>query len=87
MYRYLLLAVFIIFLINLPYPGKARFHLQHFNAETNHYAQFIDFNAFFNDPPGLVYDIFQDNYGYVWFASENALARFDGNHVKSYHND
>lgn len=87
MYRYLLLAVFVIFLINLPYPGKARFHLQHFNAETNHYAQFIDFNTFFDDPPGLVYDIFLDNYGYVWFASENVLARFDGNHVKSYHND
>jgi|AntRauTorckE6833_2_1112554.scaffolds.fasta_scaffold04032_2 ligand-binding sensor domain-containing protein len=86
-YRRWLLAAVVFFLIFLPHPGKANLLLDDFTTEVDHYAKFIDFNTFFAQPPGYVYQMYQDNYGYIWFATQNGLARFDGNSVKHYYKD
>lgn len=37
-------------------------------------------------PSNTVYDIFQDSKGFIWVATENGLARYNGIHFKSYEN-
>jgi len=35
-------------------------------------------------PSAIVYNILQDRAGYMWFATENGLAKFDGKNFKTY---
>ena len=35
-------------------------------------------------PSNTVYDICQDDEGYMWFATENGLSRYDGEHFKNF---
>jgi ligand-binding sensor domain-containing protein len=37
-------------------------------------------------PSNTVYDIFQDSKGFLWVATENGLARYNGISFRSYHN-
>src|SRR5688572_14206832 len=36
-------------------------------------------------PSSEVYDIFQDSKGFLWFASDNGVTKFDGSEFKNYH--
>lgn len=38
-------------------------------------------------PSNSVYDIFQDNKGFMWFATGKGLCRYDGNNIKTYTSD
>jgi two-component sensor histidine kinase len=35
-------------------------------------------------PSAVVYDVSQDKYGFMWFATENGLSRFDGKNFKTF---
>jgi signal transduction histidine kinase/ligand-binding sensor domain-containing protein len=36
-------------------------------------------------PSNEVYDVFQDKEGFIWFATDNGVVRFDGEEMKNYH--
>lgn len=36
-------------------------------------------------PSSEVYDVFQDSHGFLWFATDNGVTRFDGNNFQNYH--
>ncbi|HEY0769504.1 MAG TPA: two-component regulator propeller domain-containing protein, partial [Sphingobacteriaceae bacterium] len=36
-------------------------------------------------PSSEVYDVFQDSKGFLWFATDNGVARYDGSHMESFH--
>ncbi len=51
------------------------------------YAQSLNFQNYSTDdglPQSTVYDIVQDTSGFIWFATEAGVAKFDGIKVKTY---
>lgn len=36
-------------------------------------------------PSAEVYEVFQDSKGFLWFATDNGVARYDGNHMENFH--
>ncbi len=51
------------------------------------YAQFsFSIHYTVNDglPSSKIYDVLQDKQGYIWFATENGVSRFDGSFFKNY---
>jgi signal transduction histidine kinase len=36
-------------------------------------------------PSAEVYDVFQDSKGFLWFATDNGVARYDGSHMEAFH--
>jgi signal transduction histidine kinase len=36
-------------------------------------------------PSAEVYDVFQDSKGFLWFATDNGVARYDGSYMESFH--
>lgn len=53
-------------------------------AQTIHFEQLNTSNGLSNNN---VYDILQDNTGFIWFATDDGLNRFDGYNFKVFRND
>ncbi len=66
----LILIFFIISFLNS--YGKVNYHFQHYTIEDGL-------------PQNTVHDIIKDSDGWVWFATGNGLARFDGYRFDVYH--
>jgi len=64
----------IFFLFFLIHPGKSEQYNLSFEAITNDKG--LSHNT--------VYDICQDNQGFMWFATEEGLNRYDGKNIKQY---
>jgi ligand-binding sensor domain-containing protein len=49
--------------------------------------RFVNINIKDGLSQNTVYNILQDNRGYMWFATQDGLNRFDGSSFKTYKND
>lgn len=50
-------------------------------AQDFSYVQFTEKDGL---PSDIVYDLCQDKKGFIWFATENGVCRYDGTHFKTY---
>ncbi len=76
--KYSFLNFFILCLLLIPHAGNCQNLLQ------------IKFDRLTTDDglsQGMVNSIIQDRYGFMWFASNDGLNRYDGNHFTIYKND
>jgi signal transduction histidine kinase len=48
-------------------------------------ASLINYSIREGLPSNEVYDIFQDKEGFIWFATDNGVVRFDGEEIKLFH--
>lgn len=73
---YIRLSAFVLFLIG--FSNLSFSQTKGYNYFNQHY--------FFQERlvKGLVFDIIQDSFGLMWFATEYGLVRYDGHNVKTY---
>jgi len=77
--------LFIIILSSVIANAKSNVKID--TIERDIYARFTDFKQLDRTRSGVVIDIIQDSYGYVWFAGNKCLSRFDGSTIRYYTDD
>jgi ligand-binding sensor domain-containing protein len=65
-------VIYVILLVSLPYATKG----QEYN--------YVHYKTNDGLAGAVVYDLCQDNDGFIWFATETGLSRFDGSHFKNF---
>ncbi|RXR22210.1 sensor histidine kinase [Flavobacterium stagni] len=73
MLNYRPILLFLLFFLSLSYSGSGQNHPFYYTINKSNGL-----------PSNTVYDIFQDKQGYMWFATELGICRFDGKVYETY---
>ncbi|MEG2779706.1 MAG: two-component regulator propeller domain-containing protein [Bacteroidales bacterium] len=68
--------------LHAQYAGGIQTEFTHYN-----YSKFINISANNGLSSNLVLNILQDKYGFMWFATDCGLSKYDGTHFKNFKNN
>lgn len=80
--NYLLIKKLTIFLVHLIY--LVLILISGIDCQAQEYTLLNHFTTNNGLPSNHIYDILQDNQGFLWFATDNGISRFDGKYFQNY---